>query len=313
MLRDLKVKGIKVLGIGEIVIDKSIFLNNYPAEGEKCQPQKIEYSVGGPAPAAILLLASLGCRCKLISSIGTDNQANKIKTILKRKRVKFIPIIQKQTKENLVLCNLKNGSRTIIRSEIRHNPINSISPQTIKEADLIILDRHEPKAFELVVKHKRKDTIIISDPSTEFSPKTVNMMKNSYYAIIPIETLEKARKYENKLNNLKFIYKFTKKPVIVTAGKYGSIIYDGKELKMMPSYKVKVVDTLGAGDVYRGAFGYGIMQNWDLERTVNFSNAVAALQCTKHGNGNAIPSKKEINDFLKKGKKNKVDIKEILN
>jgi sugar/nucleoside kinase (ribokinase family) len=44
---------------------------------------------------------------------------------------------------------------------------------------------------------------------------------------------------------------------------------------------VKVVDTTGAGDVFRGAFLYGFLQGWEVGDILRFTNAVSALKCTR--------------------------------
>jgi ribokinase len=53
---------------------------------------------------------------------------------------------------------------------------------------------------------------------------------------------------------------------------------------------VEVADTTGAGDVFHGSYLYGILQGWDLERTVTFASAVAALNCRAIGGRAGIPT-----------------------
>ena len=69
-------------------------------------------------------------------------------------------------------------------------------------------------------------------------------------------------------------------------------------------FKVKVVDTTGAGDAFHGAFIYGMLKKWNLEKIAEFSNAVAAINCTKLGGRSGLPNLKEVNKFLdeKRGK-----------
>jgi sugar/nucleoside kinase (ribokinase family) len=77
-------------------------------------------------------------------------------------------------------------------------------------------------------------------------------------------------------------------------GEYGSGVWDNNSFTIHPSIPVKVVDTLGAGDIYRGGFAYGLLQRWNIHECAQFANIVAALQCTKRGNSTAIPTKSEI-------------------
>ena len=61
---------------------------------------------------------------------------------------------------------------------------------------------------------------------------------------------------------------------------------DGDALLAAPGFPVTVVDTTGAGDVFRGGYIYGIVKGWSLERLLWFANAAAAVSCTtgrRHG------------------------------
>jgi sulfofructose kinase len=303
----------KVLGIGEIVLDKSCILEEYPSEGTKIQPEKVEYSIGGPVTAALILLSKLGAECTLLASVGKDDSGSKVKTMIKKYNIQFIPHLQKHTKVNTFLVNKKNGSRTGIKSEVKHNLIQKISVDLIKSVDLIIFDRHEPLAFDYVIANKLAHTKVIVDPSTEVSAKTMKMMQNTDYPIIPIESLGKVRRHEDILSNLQNLYNITQKTLIITAGEMGALIYNGQNIDIVPAVNVDVKDTLGAGDIFRGAFGYGLLQNWDLYQTVKFANNVAALQCTKIGNSTAIPSKNEIEQFMTNSIVKTIDINDIFN
>jgi len=66
-----------------------------------------------------------------------------------------------------------------------------------------------------------------------------------------------------------------------------------------PAYKVDVVDTTGAGDGWAAAFEFGLIQGWSLETCVTVANAVGALVVTKRGGVTALPTKGELESFLK--------------
>ncbi len=289
----------KVLGIGEVVLDRSIQLKDFLNEGEKVDPDLITYSVGGPVASALILLSKLGLECSLITSIGKDRAGDIITETLASGQIKLVPHIQDVTKVNTVLINRINGSRTIIKDRVTHKPITNIPIELIESADLIVSDRHEPKAFQKAIYKKNDETKVVVDPSTEVSPKTLGMLRNSDYPIVPIETLTKLTKQTAPYQGLQHLYALLQKPIVVTAGELGSFLYDGQDIQLAPAYDIDPVDVVGAGDVYRGAFGYGLLQGWDLPTTLSYANKVAALQCTKVGNGSAIPGPYEIDYFEK--------------
>jgi sulfofructose kinase len=89
------------------------------------------------------------------------------------------------------------------------------------------------------------------------------------------------------------------KTVGVTLGSGGSVFKAGTEIVRQEAFRVKVVDTTGAGDVFHGAFAYGFLQGWNLKKTVEFASAVSALKCTKLGGRAGIPTLNETLNFLR--------------
>ncbi len=84
----------------------------------------------------------------------------------------------------------------------------------------------------------------------------------------------------------------------VTLGADGCMLSRGSDLIRKPAYAVDVVDTTGAGDVFHGAFIYGFLQDWPLEKTAEFANAAAAMKCRKLGGRAGIPTLDETMTFL---------------
>jgi sulfofructose kinase len=61
---------------------------------------------------------------------------------------------------------------------------------------------------------------------------------------------------------------------------------------------INVVDTTGAGDVFHGAFLYGLLQSWEAGDILLFANAVSALKCTRLSGRAGIPRVAEVRTFL---------------
>jgi sulfofructose kinase len=60
-----------------------------------------------------------------------------------------------------------------------------------------------------------------------------------------------------------------------------------------------MVDTTGCGDVFHGAFIFGLLQRWSLRKTALFANAIAAIKCTGIGGRSAIPTRSKAVEFLR--------------
>ncbi|MGA8145134.1 MAG: PfkB family carbohydrate kinase, partial [Candidatus Acidiferrales bacterium] len=88
-----------------------------------------------------------------------------------------------------------------------------------------------------------------------------------------------------------------------TIGRLGVITWDGSKFRLCPGFRVRVADTTGAGDIFHGAFAYGLVQKWSLEETLEFSCAAAALNCEGYGARGGIGTLPEIERLRHRGER----------
>jgi sugar/nucleoside kinase (ribokinase family) len=86
--------------------------------------------------------------------------------------------------------------------------------------------------------------------------------------------------------------------LVVTLGPRGCMALQGDHLHYAPGFPVDVVDTTGAGDVFRGGFIYAWLQNWPVQRVLRFANAAAAASCGRLGAMNGAPALDEVTALL---------------
>jgi len=89
--------------------------------------------------------------------------------------------------------------------------------------------------------------------------------------------------------------------VVITLGAKGSIGLDRSRIVRQDTFPIVSMDTTGAGDVYHGAYIYGLFQRWNMAECMAFASAAAALKCMNGGGWRGIPDIKAI-DGLMKGK-----------
>jgi sugar/nucleoside kinase (ribokinase family) len=101
---------------------------------------------------------------------------------------------------------------------------------------------------------------------------------------------------------LKKIAKLTSSFLAGTRGPRGTIWLDEHgELQETPAFPVHTVDTLGAGDVFHGAFVLAITEEQGLREALRFASAAAALKCTRFGGAFAAPQRAEVEALLRQG------------
>ena len=101
---------------------------------------------------------------------------------------------------------------------------------------------------------------------------------------------------------LKKIAKLTPRSWRGRAGAKGTIWLDEHgNLQETPAFPVHTVDTLGAGDVFHGAFALAITEGQDIPGALRFASAAAALKCTRFGGAFAAPQRAEVEALLSQG------------
>jgi sulfofructose kinase len=86
--------------------------------------------------------------------------------------------------------------------------------------------------------------------------------------------------------------------VVQTEGAAGCYTTTASRRFHTPAFKVEVVDTTGAGDVFHGAYIFGLLQGWDHQRIARFATAMSAIKCTRLGGRSGIPGLAEVQKFL---------------
>lgn len=86
---------------------------------------------------------------------------------------------------------------------------------------------------------------------------------------------------------------------VITSGKKGACASDGSKIDHVPAFKVRVIDTTGAGDVFSAGFVYGYLKQWKLDKILRFASAAAALSVGGIGGQTALPTIEKIQAFLR--------------
>ena len=141
----------KILGIGESIIDNVLLVNNIREK----RVLKSETHVGGPVLSALIVLSRLNVDCTLVTSLGRDQEAKIIKKTIKHEKIRLHHKIQKKTKVNTILVPKDTGQREKIRGNTIHPNIRNLERSFVRQFDIIIIDRHEKTAFYEIMDKKK--------------------------------------------------------------------------------------------------------------------------------------------------------------
>jgi sugar/nucleoside kinase (ribokinase family) len=154
---------------------------------------------------------------------------------------------------------------------------------------------------ELCVEARRRGIPVIVDVDRAMSLRE-GLLTASSHLVFSSEPLQVTAGVANDGEALLKIAKLTPSFLAGTRGAQGTIWLDEHQtLRQTPAFPVHTVDTLGAGDVFHGAFSLAITENQTLVDALRFASAAAALKCTRFGGAFAAPQRAEVEELLSQG------------
>ena len=284
----------KYLTIGHASYDITFRVDKYPIENTKQRVGKHIDCGGGPASNAGYLLALWGCDVSFQGVAGNDYYGEMIKAEFNSVNVDttYLELIDDfETDLSIIIANSTNASRTIITS--KDNIVPKCSMPNDNKYDVILVDGEEEEMSKRVLLNN-KSAIKVIDAGT-CKPSTVSLCPYVDYLVCSKNfALDYTKlEYDGSIDSLIKIYNKLvsdfHNTVVITLEDKGCFTKIDDEYKLIPSIKVKAVDTTGAGDIFHGAFTYFISHNYSLLDTCRLSNLTGALSTLKVGGRYSVP------------------------
>ena len=284
----------KILCVGSASYDITIPVSDFPKENTKTRVEEKYECGGGPAATAAYLLAKWNMDVSFIGTIGNDEYGRKLIKEFEQANVnlKNLFIENEETTSSFITINTSNGTRTILTYRPKYKEIENIDLNF--KPDVILTDGQEYKLM-LNLMEKYPDAVTIIDAG-RYTENIVELSKKVDYVVCSKDFAEKATNIDSAslkkmYNKLKEIFNTN---IIVTLESKGCLYEIDGNIKIMPAIKVDAVDSTGAGDIFHGAFTYGVANNLDLESILKISNIAAGLSVTKIGSRNSVMPLKEV-------------------
>lgn len=297
-------KSVEIAGLGFCGLDYLCLLPQIPVD-EKVEIIHSLEQGGGPAATAIVTAARLGAQTAFIGAVGDDGRGPAIIRGLKLENVDTEYIQIKNGKESpAAFCWIeqKSGKRSIAWSKGTAMPMDAaaIDPGFISSLKLLHLDGHNTEAAIRAARIAKDSGVTVSLDAGSLLPGIGELVELSD---ICIASEFFACNYTGENNVAKAAMKLFmpgKQLAAVTSGDKGVVAISPEGLIKKDAFKVPVVDTTGAGDVFHGAFSYAYIQGWGIEKCLDFASATAAIKCTGFGGRTGIPGRNEVINFLNK-------------
>jgi sugar/nucleoside kinase (ribokinase family) len=298
----------RILCIGMPVRDLTFRVGGVPARGSKENATHFDEICGGNALNAAIGIVRLGGRASICGPMGDARETSSHFIFEKlahegidTKNIVHMPGLV--TPISAVLVD-PSGERTIVT--FRDPELWKVHlPDTdrlLEDCDAILTEnRCAEFCTDLCVEARRRGIPVIVDVDRAMSLRE-GLLTASSHLVFSSEPLQETAGIASDAEALKKIAKLTPSFLAGTRGAQGTIWLDEHQaVQQTRAFPVHTVDTLGAGDVFHGAFALAITEKQDLREALRFASAAAALKCTRFGGAFAAPQRAEVAELLNQG------------
>jgi sugar/nucleoside kinase (ribokinase family) len=297
-----------ILCIGMPVRDLTFRIEELPERGFKANASHFEEICGGNALNAAIGIARLGGRASICGPMGdaSETSARYIFDKLAHEGIDTRQIVHMPglvTPISTIMID-PSGERTIVT--FRDPELWKIrlpdAEQLLEDCSAILTEnRCAEFCTELCAEARRRGIPVIVDVDRTMSLRE-GLLTASSHLVFSSEALQSTAGIADDAEALRKIAKLTPSFLAGTRGAKGTLwLDDHQNLQQTPAFPVHTVDTLGAGDVFHGAFALAITEKQDIPSALRFASAAAALKCTRFGGAFAAPQRAEVTDLLIRG------------
>lgn len=295
----------KIVGIGACVFDTLYNVPTFPKEDTKMRATASKTAGGGPVATGLVAASKLSESAAFIGVLSDDNGGKFLKEDFEKYGVdtSFIEVKSgyRSFASVLWLC-ADTTTRTCVfdKGNLPALVLSDEQKKAIAEAEILMVDGNEmDAAVEAAGVARENKTKVLYDCGGLY--EGVERLLKLTDIMIPSEefalghTGEKTAEAAAK----KLFEMYSPEIIVITQGKKGGIMYDGKKVTPYPIYPAVVVDSNGSGDVFHGAFAAAVVKGFDFEKCCHFSSAVSGLKCTGVGARESVPSFETTKIYLK--------------
>jgi sulfofructose kinase len=251
----------------------------------------------------------LGLRTKYIGTVGDDYRGRVQLKSLQESGVNIDDVEIREGCPNqsaYILIDQSTGERTVLwrRDDCLRLEPEEITEERIACTRLLHIDGHDTPAVARAAQIARERGIPVT--------VDVDTIYHGFDQVLPyVDYLIASTNFPVQWTNERDPFKaleliqreYGMSVAAMTLGSHGSLALCGGKFHYSPAFVVNCVDTTGAGDIFHGAFCYAVLEEWPLDRILDFSNAMAALNCKALGARGGIRSRADAEELIAKGER----------
>jgi len=297
-----------ILVIGSLNTDLVVRAPRFPAPGETIQGENLITIPGGKGANQSVAAARLGAQVTMIGRVGADTFGSTLIDNLQQNKVDTHRIIRDDSTATgtAVIIVDSQGQNSIVLSPGANAKVTSsdIGPDSFLGSGLLLLQFEIPIETVIHSAHlaREKGLRVLLNPAPAYNIPD-DLLRTADY-ILPNET-ELGLLTGKPVSDLAMVEAAAytliargARNIIVTLGAEGALIVNNEFVKLIPAFKVKVVDTTAAGDAFIGGLAVGLLDGKSLQDAVQYACACGALAVTKFGAQPSLPTAEDVKIFI---------------
>ncbi len=298
----------QIVGVGRCTLDIIFRLPEYPTWSNGVVYDEYSIDGGGQVGTGLVAASKLGAATGYIGTAGSDYAGDMKLESLREWGVDTSRVVRRCGPDGqVILVTVQSGSGERVFSHSDRLDAEALGSgeldyDYVTGADYLLLDGSHPEAAYQAAKWmKEVGKRVMLDGSKSDKP-----IEEATRRLIPyVDVLVCGAGFGEKLTDESGVVEAGRKVLelgpsifIETLGEEGSVTVTAGEEFATPVFDVEVKDTTGAGDVFHGAYLYGLLRSWSLRDIAVFSTGVSALKCTRMGGRRSAPKLSEVLEFL---------------
>lgn len=278
----------------------------------RMEKRLIELSVfsmqgGGSAANIMATMAMLGCKTRFFGRVSDDDCGRYALASLRELGVDTsIVSIEKGKISPVSLIHIDEFTR---QRKI-HFTRGNISPLTLRDlprrrllegASVVCIDGTQPALHAAIAEQARQQGVPVLLNASQLVGGMGELLALADVVIGSERFANELAPSDDLQKSLREMTRIGPRVAVITLGDAGAIGLDGQKLVEQEAIDVFVADTTGAGDAFCGAFAYGMIHSWPLERALPFANAAAGLICRSLGSRSGLPTLEEVLEAMEAG------------
>ena len=282
-------KTFDVVGVGLNATDILLVVPQFPAYGGKAPFVREIRSPGGQVASAMVACVKLGLKTKYIGSVGDDEGGQILMQSLSESGIDVSSVQLRAGCPNqsaYIIIDQTTGERTILwqRPDCLKIVPEHIEPEQITCARLLHIDGHDTAAVEHAARIARQNEIPVTVDVDTIYRGFDRVLPYVDYLIASTNFPVDWTSQRDPFLALELIQReYGMRVAAMTLGPHGALALVAGKYIYSPAFVVNCRDTTGAGDVFHGAFCYAVVEDYSIEEALEFSNAMAALNCKELG------------------------------